>query len=250
MMVEQLLDPPQLQLAASIGLRVAVDGDVGGLRMSGTLFEGKAARRPVLTWLTLAHKPDVVRFFSVPAVQDMVADACRGMMVSCDQMQDGKVDQKRRNVDGNPITILSAADVLPLVEGRDFGAFYPSIERQDGLVAHLVADLDAGAQFTGLLGPQRAWEACCGLSEVIAKGGLALGMPPAARLYSGSRGIHVAWHVDPMAFHLADSGEVACEGHCPQQTDPSVPDSTRPAGFPSTIPLYPVDDYSWTHLLG
>jgi hypothetical protein len=213
MMIDQLLEPPQLQLAESIRLKVVVAGDVGGLQVAGTLFDGKAARRPVSTWLTLAHKVDVVRYFSVPAVQAMVADACRGMMVSCDQMQEGKTAQKRRNVDGNPITISSPADVLPLVEGRDFGAFYPSIERQDGLVAHLVADLDAGAQFTSLLGPQRAWEACCGLSDIVARGGRALGMPPAARLYSGSRGIHVVWHVDPMAFHLAESGEVACEGY-------------------------------------
>ena len=213
MMVEQLLEPPQLQLAESIGLRLQVDGDVGGLRVSGVLFDGKAARRPVSTWLVLARKPEVVRLFSVPAVAAMVADACRGMMVSCDQMQDGATVQKRRNVDGTPITITSPADVLALVKERNMGAFYPSIERQDGLVAHLVADLDAGGQFTGLLGPQRAWEACCGLSDVIARGGVALGLPVPARLYSGSRGIHVVWYIDPMAFHLNEAGEIACDGY-------------------------------------
>jgi hypothetical protein len=113
-----------------------------------------------------------------------------------------------------PITIMSPDEVAGLVADRDFGAFYPWIERHDGQVSVLVCDLDMGRGFVGLLGPRLAWAACCNVSDAIVAAAKALGLPMPARLYSGSRGIHVVWNVDADAFQLGgEDGSIVLPGY-------------------------------------
>jgi len=44
-------------------------------------------------------------------------------------------------------------------------------------------------------------------------GGVGHGAAAAARLFSGSRGIHVAWDVDPEAFQLGEDGQIDLAGY-------------------------------------
>jgi hypothetical protein len=215
MMLEKFLAADQLQLARDIRLVVRARGNIAKVAIDAELFDGLAARRPVSTWLTLAQKADVLRWFSIPEVAAMVADGCRGRMVSCDVMNAGAAVGKRHNVsEGRPITIIGPADVAALVDGLDAGAFYPWIEQQDGSIGRLVCDLDMGKGLVGLLGPQRAWAACCAVSDAIVRGATTLGLAMPARLFSGSRGIHVVWDVDLEAFGLDEGdGMVALAGY-------------------------------------
>ena len=177
-LAEMLLQADALQLARDIQIVVNVRGNIGKLRIDGELFDGKAARRPVSTWLTLEHKAEVLAFFSLPEVATMVAEGCRGKLVTCDKMNKGAAVTKRANVaEGTPITIEEPSDVPRLVDAMDFGAFYPNVERNDGLIGRLVCDLDMGRGFTGLLGPQRAWEACCKVSDAIVEAASGMGLP-------------------------------------------------------------------------
>jgi hypothetical protein len=201
-MINEFLASDQYQLARDIQLAIKITGSIGNMNVDGVLFNGKAARKPMPTWLTLENKAAVVRFFSVPEVAVMIADACRGKLVTCDKMNAGTAVSKRHNIGSMPITIDTAADVLPLVDIENLGAFYPWIERQDGLIGRLVCDLDMGKGFNSLLGPQAAWRSCCAISDAITRCGTGLGFPMPARVFSGSRGIHVIWDLDPMAFHL------------------------------------------------
>nr|MDO8085407.1 Ser-Thr-rich GPI-anchored membrane family protein [Candidatus Sigynarchaeum springense] len=159
-----LLRADALQLARDIQIVVNVRGSIDKINIDGELFDGKAERRPVSTWLTLEHKAEVLAFFSLPEVAAMVAEGCRDKLVTCDKMNKGAAVEKRANLsEGNPITIIEPGDVPGLVDAMDFGAFYPNVERNDGLIGRLVCDLDMGHGFTGLLGPQRAWEAEIGV---------------------------------------------------------------------------------------
>lgn len=213
-MLDILLQADAVQLARDISLVVRVRGSIGKFKIEGELFDGKAERRPVGTWLAMEHKADVVAWFRIPEVAAMVAEGCRDHRVTVDKMNKGAAVTKRANLAENrPITILSPKDVGDLAELYDFGAFYPWVERHDGLVGRLVADLDMGKGFVSLLGPRRAWAACCNVSDAIVAGATALGMPVPARLFSGSRGIHVVWDVDPEAFQLNDDKRIDCEGY-------------------------------------
>ncbi len=214
-MLNTVLQADAIQLARDITLVMRARGDIGNVEVNALLFDGKAARKPISTWLTLEHKDDVLRWFKIPEVAAMVADGCKHKRVTVDKMNKAAAVTKRANFsEDQPITILSPADVPDLVEARDFGAFYPWIEQDDGQVARLVCDLDMGKGFVGLLGPRLAWASCCNLSDAIVRAATALGMPVPARLYSGSRGIHVVWDVDPDAFQLGGGdGSIVLPGY-------------------------------------
>ena len=214
-MLNKFLEADAIQLSHEVRLAVTARGNIGKVKIVAELFDGKAARRPISTWLTLEHKAEVLQFFSIPEVAAMVAEGCKGKRVQADKMNKAAAVQKRANFSGdNPITIMTVDDVPRIVDDFDFGAFYPWIERMDGQIARLVCDPDMGRAFVGLLGPSRAWAACCAMTDAIVRAGVALGLPMPARLFSGSRGIHVVWDVDPEAFQLGgDDGSIVLPGY-------------------------------------
>nr|MDO8109749.1 hypothetical protein [Candidatus Sigynarchaeota archaeon] len=210
--LRRVFDLQQLQMCKEVGLKITVHGSVNRFDVSGPVFDGVAPQKPISEWLQLDKKDIVVKFFSIPRVAEAIATACDGFKVGTDQAFQGAESRKRWNVKKDvPIAITSPADVLPLVQDMGLFAFYPAIVRRDGSVGRAVVDLDAQKGLLSLVGPQRAWEFTCGVSDAIVAAGAELGFPPPARHYSGSRGLHVVWDIVPDALAPDTTGVIGMD---------------------------------------
>jgi len=237
----KMLSPPQFQLAKEISLKLILTGTIGTADISKELFSGTAAIQPIPHWLTLDKKPQVSRFFHVPGLAGIIADACRGFLVTVDAAGPGIEPAKRRNIDGVPITIETPEDVVSLVDDYNFFAFYPAISMQDGSVGRLVGDLDIPPSVVSLLSADGAWKLACAASDGIVDCGMGLGFPMPGRHFSGSRGLHVFWNVEPSAFQLDEgTGRVDIPAYLR-----AVRAVDRTAGFTKTSRRYVADpDYA------
>jgi hypothetical protein len=165
-----------------------------------TVLQAEVPTTPVPYWLTLRRREEVEAFYAVPFVREVIAGKCLGFKVTCDCARQRGAAEKRRNIQKRPIDVFSAGRVLQLVTNHHFYAFYPALERADGTIGRWVADLDVQPGLRRILGDQRTWELRCDLSDLIARRAANVGLPPPARHFSGSRGIHIYWDLpdDPL----------------------------------------------------
>lgn len=205
--------PKQFQLAMAARLAISLNGKTAQGKqkivrysIQGEMFCKEASIVPPKHYLQRLHDETLLRFFMHPTVASIIANACSGYLVTCDESLEGTTPGKRCNIDAIPITINSPEEVMQLASTRHFHAFYPRY-KIDGYLGRMVIDLDVQAGMVQAIKKSTAWRACCGIANAIVSVTRKIGLPSPCLHFSGNRGIHIIWNLDDDALVL-DAGSV------------------------------------------
>ncbi len=168
-------------------------------------------------WLKESSTEEALDFFFIPDVAENITDQCKGLYMIGDQARDGE-SMVRRNIriDGikQPITITEPDDVIYLTSCHHLFAFYMSCE---GLplpsenrtavdyipkLRQVCIDLDNQWLISAILGLSKLWRLDCQICEAILSLVFKFGIPPPALKFSGAKGMHMYWRVEPNALGM------------------------------------------------
>ncbi len=200
-MLLQMITPDWFQYADSARLRTWT------LTPDGTnevvVHDDTAKRVSWQYWLWIDNYSEAMEYFRTEGVAKLVADECRGYFMNADKAEFGERRVRRYLYPDGKKTVLSvntADDVIQLVEDENFHAFYSSSERLDGTLGKVCLDIDARWMLSTILGPDETWNFECALVDAFLAMAFRLGLPIPAIKFSGARGIHVYWLIEPDAI--------------------------------------------------
>jgi hypothetical protein len=184
-------------------------------------------------FFTLNDKDTVLEFFGCPEVKDVLfthffpqgldKDQVR-TEITYDALREETVAQKRRNVllpSGEYENLHDAItpyttheDFLQIIEINDILGFYPSVRttKANGLVTAMI-DVDVSSFLRTAFSPTVVWNLVIALTEEIMKNLTEfLLLPTPLIAFSGSRGVHITYRLDPECvnadFNYVDYSEL------------------------------------------
>ncbi|MFW9961743.1 MAG: hypothetical protein ACFFDV_12035, partial [Candidatus Thorarchaeota archaeon] len=197
----KMIIPDWFQYAASAGLSTWI---VTTKQPDRTIIKEEVADKvPWRLWLREDTHLEAVDYYRTPSIADIIVDQCRGYYMNADKAEIGERTVRRYLYDEGerrPLAVDTVEDLQKLVETNQFCAFYTSVENTDGRLGKVCIDLDARWMLSTLLGPERTWSLQCALVDGILALANHLDWPSPAIKFSGSRGIHVYWLIDPDAL--------------------------------------------------
>ena len=173
------------------------------------IFDEYAAKTPWKNWLRSENLEDAEAYFSIPEVANVIVDECKGYYMNADQAQVGQRKVRRYTYDEGgkkPLEVESPENLIGLVKGMGFGAFYSSVETLDDKVGRVCIDIDSNWILRNVLDNEHVWGLQCSLTDAILHLAYTLDWPSPAVKFSGSRGMHLWWEIENDAV-----GKDTCE---------------------------------------